>query len=184
MHGVPSWGIDDLLAVANTRHGPRAHAYAEGDTGRDHDHLSDGVEAREFLAPRVADVPAAPPSARDLQALRRIRDATHDHVEHGAAFPQDRVKPLVRSMTFRLGDDGRFVSTQDGWRAMAGHLLVALAELSRSDVPVKRCRNADCRWLFRDRSRNHSRQWCEMGVCGNRAKVSRFKRRRRATSAA
>lgn len=39
----------------------------------------------------------------------------------------------------------------------------------------------NCRWLFMDRSRNGSRLWCDMAVCGNRQKAKRHYRRRRAT---
>lgn len=39
----------------------------------------------------------------------------------------------------------------------------------------------NCRWLFMDRSRNGSRLWCDMAVCGNRQKARRHYRRRRAT---
>jgi predicted RNA-binding Zn ribbon-like protein len=31
-----------------------------------------------------------------------------------------------------------------------------------------------CGWLFIDRSRNRSRMWCDMAVCGNRIKAKRF----------
>jgi predicted RNA-binding Zn ribbon-like protein len=42
------------------------------------------------------------------------------------------------------------------------------------------CRNCD--WLFLDRSRNGSRQWCDMAVCGNRQKARRhYSRRKPAT---
>ena len=42
---------------------------------------------------------------------------------------------------------------------------------------VKICDNDECRWLFLDTSRNHRRRWCDMKVCGNRAKVRRFRAR-------
>ena len=42
---------------------------------------------------------------------------------------------------------------------------------------LKICPN--CQWLFLDRSRNRSRAWCDMAVCGNRAKASRHYRRNR-----
>jgi len=29
----------------------------------------------------------------------------------------------------------------------------------------------DCGWLFFDATKNSRRRWCEMRVCGNRAKV-------------
>ncbi|WP_202333220.1 CGNR zinc finger domain-containing protein [Mesorhizobium sp. L-8-3] len=36
----------------------------------------------------------------------------------------------------------------------------------------------NCNWLFLDRSRNSSRLWCDMAVCGNRQKARRHYRRR------
>lgn len=44
-------------------------------------------------------------------------------------------------------------------------------------VRVKECPGAHCGWLFLDSSKNGSRRWCEMAVCGNRAKAHRFKQR-------
>ena len=40
---------------------------------------------------------------------------------------------------------------------------------------IRACDNPDCRWLFLDTSKNHSRRWCDMRVCGNRMKARRFK---------
>lgn len=45
------------------------------------------------------------------------------------------------------------------------------------------CAADDCGWLFIDGSRNRSRRWCDMSDCGNRAKVRRFRRRRREAEA-
>ena len=42
---------------------------------------------------------------------------------------------------------------------------------------LKVCPN--CNWLFLDRSRNSSRLWCDMAVCGNRAKARHHYRRQR-----
>ncbi len=39
---------------------------------------------------------------------------------------------------------------------------------------VRECMEGTCRWLFLDRSKNHSRRWCDMKVCGNRSKAQRF----------
>lgn len=41
---------------------------------------------------------------------------------------------------------------------------------------VRQCLGLGCSWLFMDRTRNHSRRWCSMEVCGNRAKARRFYR--------
>ncbi len=40
---------------------------------------------------------------------------------------------------------------------------------------LRECGNADCRWLFVDTSKNHTRRWCDMKICGNRMKARRFK---------
>ena len=60
----------------------------------------------------------------------------------------------------------------------------ALAE-SVSDIlfppdvaSVRTCAADTCRWLFLDTSKNHTRRWCNMKVCGNRMKARRFQARR------
>jgi predicted RNA-binding Zn ribbon-like protein len=47
---------------------------------------------------------------------------------------------------------------------------------------VKSCGNPTCRWLFLDTSKNHTRRWCDMRVCGNRMKGERFRSQRRSAS--
>lgn len=36
---------------------------------------------------------------------------------------------------------------------------------------LRECAAKDCTWLFLDTSKNHSRRWCSMTQCGNRAKA-------------
>jgi len=45
---------------------------------------------------------------------------------------------------------------------------------------VRRCAGPTCDWLFMDTSRNHTRRWCDMDSCGNRAKARRYYERHRA----
>jgi predicted RNA-binding Zn ribbon-like protein len=56
----------------------------------------------------------------------------------------------------------------------AGELLTS-AQLHR----VRECAGDTCSWLFIDTSRNHSRRWCDMNDCGNRAKAKRHYARSR-----
>ena len=42
---------------------------------------------------------------------------------------------------------------------------------------LKACTSSTCHWAFYDTSRNRSSRWCDMGVCGNRAKRETFRRR-------
>ena len=44
---------------------------------------------------------------------------------------------------------------------------------------VRECASDTCTWLFLDTTRNHSRKWCDMRDCGNRAKARRHYLRRR-----
>lgn len=60
--------------------------------------------------------------------------------------------------------------------AVSALSLLEQGRLSRLRI----CPN--CGWLFIDRSRNASRQWCDMAVCGNRRKASRHYRRRMAAA--
>jgi predicted RNA-binding Zn ribbon-like protein len=62
------------------------------------------------------------------------------------------------------------------WPALrAAARLLTSTRLGR----VRECAARDCAWLFLDRSRNGSRRWCDMSVCGNREKARRFQRRSR-----
>jgi predicted RNA-binding Zn ribbon-like protein len=56
-------------------------------------------------------------------------------------------------------------------RAAAGLLI------TEDTGRIHQCKSAACRWLFLDMSRNHSRCWCDMKICGNRMKARRFQRR-------
>jgi predicted RNA-binding Zn ribbon-like protein len=48
---------------------------------------------------------------------------------------------------------------------------------------VTACPGPHCGWLFYDASKNRSRQWCSMAICGNRVKSREFRARRRANPA-
>ena len=60
-------------------------------------------------------------------------------------------------------------------------LSLKVADLITSDGMhrLRECGNAECRWLFLDTSKNHTRRWCDMKICGNRMKARRFKAQRR-----
>src|SRR6185312_1971459 len=53
--------------------------------------------------------------------------------------------------------------------------LLTSDELSETRI----CASENCDWLFLDTSKNHSRRWCNMKTCGNRAKARRHYERKR-----
>lgn len=60
------------------------------------------------------------------------------------------------------------------------HLLAQLAATAANFLTtvnldyVKRCGNDECIRFFLDTSKNHSRRWCSMEICGNRMKARAF----------
>jgi predicted RNA-binding Zn ribbon-like protein len=56
----------------------------------------------------------------------------------------------------------------------AGDLLTS-TDLGR----VRQCARQGCDWLFVDLSKNQSRRWCSMNMCGSRVKSRRYYRRRK-----
>ncbi|MGD0386829.1 MAG: CGNR zinc finger domain-containing protein [Solirubrobacteraceae bacterium] len=62
--------------------------------------------------------------------------------------------------------------------------IIQLAEVDGSWDRLKVCADHQCLWAFYDQSKNHSRSWCNMAVCGNRAKARQYRRRHRAPAGA
>jgi predicted RNA-binding Zn ribbon-like protein len=64
-------------------------------------------------------------------------------------------------------------------------IAVSAAELlcSADAARVRACGSGPerCTWLFIDESKNHSRRWCTMRDCGNRAKARRHYQKKRAS---
>ena len=60
-------------------------------------------------------------------------------------------------------------------------LSLSVAQFMTSDQMqlLRACGSPECRWLFVDTSKNHTRRWCDMKICGNRMKARRFKAQHR-----
>ena len=80
---------------------------------------------------------------------------------------------LLEAIAATLRRSGARPQALDTATARSALLLLSQPEPER----LKICPN--CHWLFLDRSRNRSRAWCDMAVCGNRVKASRHYRRNR-----
>ena len=99
--------------------------------------------------------------------------------ELNSSLARARVRPTVewdaRSRRFaRHGsrsDEGAATAPVRVAEAIA--TLLAAKDLSR----VRKCENPACVLWFYDTSKNHTRRWCSMETCGNRAKVAAHYRR-------
>ncbi|MBC5829577.1 MAG: CGNR zinc finger domain-containing protein [Candidatus Eremiobacteraeota bacterium] len=63
--------------------------------------------------------------------------------------------------------------------SVTARLLAIMYDAIRLDQwrRLKACRKHSCLWAFYDRSKNGSRTWCDMAVCGNRVKAQRRRQR-------
>lgn len=179
----PRYGVVDLLALANTRHGPAGHWFARprSDTP-DHDHLSSPAEAIAWLRDHQVALPDGAPSTRNLADLRAIRDMVRDL----PSAPADPWTPAVRALMaraeFRLAPEGEIGARAEGWDGFVMDLLPPLLELVPLRLRVRRCQNPLCRFTFVDHSRAQNRIWCDPRGCGNRIRVRRQRQRMRETS--
>jgi predicted RNA-binding Zn ribbon-like protein len=95
---------------------------------------------------------------------------------------------LIEDFALEAWKHRRLMPTSQGgyrwqWKAEEAEMLeqmlwpiaLSAAELLTSDRLrlVRQCAADDCAWLFLDESRNRSRRWCDMSVCGNRQKARR-----------
>jgi predicted RNA-binding Zn ribbon-like protein len=73
--------------------------------------------------------------------------------------------------------------TWEGDREALDRLLWPVARdaavfLTSTDVSrLRSCANPHCRWVFYDGTKSGTRRWCTMAVCGNRAKIRRYRQR-------
>jgi predicted RNA-binding Zn ribbon-like protein len=98
-----------------------------------------------------------------------------------------RIAPLRVAATrsrygVELEDDGRLALAPLGEGDAArfeARLLLAIQRIQDGGdwLRLKACPAEICQWAFFDSSRNHSRTWCKMGICGNRAKTRRYRAR-------
>ncbi|MCI0581519.1 MAG: ABATE domain-containing protein, partial [Chloroflexi bacterium] len=146
-------GVDDLLVVANTRHGPGGHHRARALTdGPDHDHLRDPADARAYLVDHRVVVPTGLPPAGALARMARLRDLVRreaaDRAPGAAAVvrPTDgEIAAAIGGVAFRLGLDGPR-PTRTGWSGFVDGLLPALLELRAVDARLRVCGNPRCRF--------------------------------------
>lgn len=150
-----SANILDAAKVAQLR------AIAESQPGEAARWLGTLKQVRELLfqifSTRAGGQPVL---AENLSQFNRLLSATMAH------------------MCLVSGEDGfiwHWTSEQDQLERPLWFIVRDAADLLTSPALrcVRVCASEDCDWLFLDTSKNHSRRWCDMKSCGNRAKARR-----------
>jgi predicted RNA-binding Zn ribbon-like protein len=150
------------------------------------------AEEADWLRKRVAE--RADLAADLLAQAVALRDAIHDigvalghrakppdaalanlSALHARCVAKADLAPGVASCRWMWSVRGSPVEAALGPVALAAVRLFTEGDFHR----IRECGGHACGWLFYDRSKNNRRRWCEMEVCGNRAKQRRLAARRR-----
>jgi predicted RNA-binding Zn ribbon-like protein len=131
--------------------------------------------------------------AKVLQQLKELREAMAA-VAYAQLGGKELPGPAVVTLEkyFKQADSHRHLAADQlqvawNWRGLDGQVAAPLwllaqttADFLLSDGPsqLRCCASDTCRWLFIDTSKNHTRRWCDMKVCGNRMKARRYNARR------
>jgi hypothetical protein len=106
----------------------------------------------------------------DATATRSIRDALRSLVVGG--------HPVLPSVTLHPSCDGDGVSLTSDTVAEAALAATVVLSIQGRIKRVKLCNAETCRYAYYDKSRNGSRAWCSMEICGNRQKARSFRSKR------
>jgi len=134
------------------------------DVERDTDALADALTWGRWAADRGLE-------PGSLDGARHAREV----LRHAVGDPVATESPLSVPARIELTGTGPALVSPDAVGAVlaAATRIAVLGDWER----LKICPADDCRWAFFDRSRNRSRTWCSMRVCGNREKARAWRER-------
>ncbi|BBU30333.1 hypothetical protein BTHE68_40670 [Burkholderia sp. THE68] len=127
--------------------------------------------------------------AEDARGLREvIRDLVVQR-KSGQGLAIEKLNSVLAGSVFAFelveAGEGAWVSRRKCVTSTRASVLapvaVAAAEFLASEDfrLVKKCESEQCSVWFYDRTKAHRRRWCNMGLCGNRQKVARFRQKLR-----
>jgi len=142
------WGEAAQILPPNTRLSPKIFARAI-------------ILRRSLHAIFQAATEQRAPADRDLAILNR---------ELAIARSRERIRYKEGSFLFH---------SEESPEQVLWAVARSAAELLTSEnvTRVRQCGGPECGWMFLDTSRNRSRQWCDMRICGNRVKARNFRQR-------
>lgn len=147
------------------------------------DELSNLAGLVEWLGPDAS----TGATAADLEAAQQLRAALRALAASNCGESLDEVAlAKAAHWTARLPVSVQFVSggspivvDGEGPGRVLGEVLASYARSVETGRwrRVKLCASPTCRWTFWDGSKNGSRRWCAMRLCGSRAKMRSYRQR-------
>ena len=147
------------------------------------------AEEAKALGKRWAGKPEAEKTLRQARELRVILRLMVERITHGKSVPQIAIEAINDLLRNQVGytelrrAKGNFEKRYHLNFDDPRRLLIPLAEsatdlLCYADFSlIKQCENPACVLYFYDTTKNHTRRWCSMSMCGNRAKAAAHYRR-------
>jgi predicted RNA-binding Zn ribbon-like protein len=147
--------------------------------------LISAKEAERLRAEAARRPRAAVAALRTAIAVREAIFSVFVAIARGERPPADAIAAVNAALpealvALRLGPDRSGFSWQytheptDLAPMLAPVVCGAADLLTSADLArVRECQSDTCFWLFLDHSKNGTRRWCDMKVCGNRAKARR-----------
>lgn len=158
----------------------------DAESGRDD--LDELSRFRAWLGAHHRADAARTATEEERRMARRLRDELRaELLSHHDRAVRDRsgLNELAArlGLAARFGPDGE-VSLAASGSGVTGVLGEVLASVVRAAVDgtwrrLKICSSDTCRYVYFDRSKNASRRWCSMDVCGNRSKTRAYRQRQR-----
>lgn len=151
------------------------------------------LDARQslVLAGMEAEKPRAAAKVHgEAIALRELIFETARAAIHGSGLSGEQVsrwnrwrrridqrRSLIASSHGLAWHVAEITARLDGVLLTVAEAALALFTDPQAKGRLRLCAAENCDWAFLDRSRSRNRVWCDMTVCGNRAKAARHYRR-------
>lgn len=159
------------------------------DVEGDADELASPAELSVWLRERGLIGEADRACDEDLATAAQLREGLrlalrHNHDGGPYAIPEG-LEAALAALPVRVTLTAGTPALEPVASGVAGGLarIAAMIPAAHADGTwprLKVCAESTCQWAFIDSSKNRSRSWCSMRVCGNRTKTRAYRARRQA----
>ena len=150
-------------------------------------------QLRDWLVERELMDAGDPITDGDLRRAIDVREGLRAILlaNNGSPYDEGAIERLDRAasraglrLRFHPGGCAEFEPDATGVDGALARLLAIVAEarVEGEWERLKACADHGCQWAFYDKSKNRSKKWCRMEVCGNVAKARSYRERQKTTT--
>ncbi|MEV0202165.1 CGNR zinc finger domain-containing protein [Nonomuraea sp. NPDC050691] len=139
------------------------------------DELASPAELTLWLRERGLAGPLDRATDDDLATALALREGLRAALRREAPSGRAQALPML-PLRLAVDPGPRLVPVENGIPGALAMIAAAVADASWDRLKV--CAEITCQWAFIDVSKNRSRSWCSMQVCGNRTKTRAYRARK------